>query len=222
MNYIFDIDGTLTPSRLPMDERFRKWFLKWCQDKNVYFVTGSDKDKTIEQVGLELWLAVCRVYQSCGNVVYEKGELIRSDNFELSKSQTDFLNKILEESPWYGDYGCNIDRRTGLVNFSTVGRECPQSVREEYFANETERVSIAQSIMDEFPELEASVGGQISIDIYIKGKNKAQVLKDITGYSVFFGDGCEGGNDEPIAKVVDKAFNVNGWEETWSLLYFIP
>ena len=50
LNYIFDIDGTLTPSRLPIDEDFKKWFLEWCKNKNVYLVTGSDKDKTIEPV----------------------------------------------------------------------------------------------------------------------------------------------------------------------------
>ena len=47
MNYIFDIDGTLTPSRLPIDPEFEKFFLEWMKDKKVYFVTGSDKDKTI-------------------------------------------------------------------------------------------------------------------------------------------------------------------------------
>ena len=40
----------------------------------------------------------------------------------------------------------------------------------------------------EFPFLEASVGGEISIDIYPRGKNKAQVLDEITGPVVFFGD----------------------------------
>ena len=77
MNYIFDIDGTLTPSRLPIDKDFSKFFLNWMKDKNLYLVAGSDKYKTIEQVGEEIWLNVTRAYQSCGNAVYEKGKLIR-------------------------------------------------------------------------------------------------------------------------------------------------
>ena len=77
MNYLFDVDGTLTPSRLPIDEEFESFFLNWMKDKNVYLVTGSDKDKTIEQVGEKIWLNCTRVYQSCGNAVYEKGKLIR-------------------------------------------------------------------------------------------------------------------------------------------------
>ena len=55
-NYIFDIDGTLTPSRLPIDKEFKKWFINWCENKNIYFVTGSDKDKTIEQIGMDMWI----------------------------------------------------------------------------------------------------------------------------------------------------------------------
>ena len=29
--FIFDVDGTLTPSRLPMTEEFQKFFQKWEQ-----------------------------------------------------------------------------------------------------------------------------------------------------------------------------------------------
>jgi phosphomannomutase len=73
-NYVFDVDGTLTPSRLPIDKGFEKFFLKWMEGKNVYLVTGSDKDKTVEQVGERIWNKCTRAYQSCGNAVYENGK----------------------------------------------------------------------------------------------------------------------------------------------------
>ena len=82
MNYIFDIDGTLTPSRLKIDPGVEQFFLEWMKDKKVYFVTGSDKDKTIEQVGEKIWTNATRVYQSCGNAVYENGTLIRQLDFK--------------------------------------------------------------------------------------------------------------------------------------------
>ena len=52
----------------------------------------------------------------------------------------------------------------------------------------------------------------------MRGKNKAQVLNDISGCSVFFGDGCEDGNDAPLAERADKAYQVSGWQETWDIL----
>ena len=45
MIYLFDIDGTLTPSRLKIDPEFEQFFLQWMKDKEVIFVTGSDKDE---------------------------------------------------------------------------------------------------------------------------------------------------------------------------------
>lgn len=219
-NYIFDIDGTLTPSRLPIDKEFKKWFINWCENKNIYFVTGSDKDKTIEQIGMDMWLMPRKMYQSCGNEVYYRGELVSSSDFSISDDLRRFLLVLLKKSPWYGinEHSINIEKRVGLVNFSTIGRNCSQQQRKKYASNENEREHYVKLIMDEFPDLEASVGGEISIDIYKKGNNKAQILKDMTGYCVFFGDGCVGGNDAPLAERADKAFHVKDWKETWSIL----
>ena len=47
--YIFDVDGTLTPSRLRMTKELAKFFDKWSEKNKYYLVTGSDLDKTKEQ-----------------------------------------------------------------------------------------------------------------------------------------------------------------------------
>ena len=66
------------------------------------------------------------------------------------------------------------------------------------------------------------MGGEISIDIHPKGKNKSQILKDIKGPITFLGDRCEpGGNDYPIVeKIKDKhtVYNVKNWEHTYEIL----
>ena len=53
--FIFDVDGTLTPSRKQMDAGFSAKFLIFCCKFDTYLVTGSDKDKTIEQVGSDIY-----------------------------------------------------------------------------------------------------------------------------------------------------------------------
>ena len=50
--YIFDCDGTLTPSRQKMTEDFSKFFSEWTSGNRFYLVTGSDLDKMKEQVPL--------------------------------------------------------------------------------------------------------------------------------------------------------------------------
>ena len=227
-NYIFDIDGTLTPSRLPINENFELFFINWIKNKNVYLVTGSDKEKTIEQIGEKIWNSVNTVYQSCGNQVWKNGKLLKQNEFHLSKEMKLELNNLLNNSSWVEKFGNHFEQRVGLVNFSTIGRNCPQKKREEYYTwdnKHQERIQICEKIMSIFPNIEAAIGGQISIDIYEKGCNKAQVLDDINGEIYFFGDKMEkGGNDYPIAhrleqdKRIYTLFKVKNPDETWNIL----
>ena len=56
-----------------------------------------------------------------------------------------------------------------------------------------------------FPELEASVGGQISIDVHPKGANKSQILDDLSGEIYFFGDKTEiGGNESDPPQIIRR------------------
>jgi phosphomannomutase len=232
MIYLFDIDGTLTPSRLRIDAEFEQFFLQWMKDKDVIFVTGSDKEKTIEQVGEKIWTRASRAYQSCGNAVYQGGQLIQKNQFDLDPE----LKKLLLEFVKYSDcpkqFDNHIEERIGLINFSTVGRSCPQEARDEYYdwdCRNKERETFCKIIEDKFPALEATVGGQISIDIYPKGQNKAQVLEDLYGPITFFGDKCEpGGNDYPIVAEMEKQIEENrrhcvihrvkDYKDTWNIL----
>ena len=228
INYMFDIDGTLTPSRLPINKNFEFFFKKWILNKRTYLVTGSDKEKTIEQIGKDIWESVTKVYQSCGNQVWENGTLLKESNFHLSHSMQSKLDVFLKSSSWKEKFGNHIEQRVGLVNFSIIGRNCSQLKREEYYKWDRinhERLHICEKLMESFPEIEASIGGQISIDIYQKGKNKAQVLDDIDGEIYFFGDKMDkGGNDYPIANRLKKdnrkhtLFKVNNPQETWDFL----
>jgi phosphomannomutase len=67
--YVFDVDGTLTPSRVRMNEEFRQEFLAFQETNNTYLVTGSDYPKTLEQVGEEVISKAKLVFNCCGNEV---------------------------------------------------------------------------------------------------------------------------------------------------------
>ena len=59
--YIFDVDGTLTPSRSKIDLQFYRWFKDFATNHEVYLVTGSDREKTIEQITPEIYNLAKRV-----------------------------------------------------------------------------------------------------------------------------------------------------------------
>ena len=48
--FIFDVDGTLSPSRRPMTEDFLEFFNGWSKRNDFYLVSGSDLKKMKEQV----------------------------------------------------------------------------------------------------------------------------------------------------------------------------
>ena len=229
--YVFDVDGTLTPSRLTMKKKFQEFFLKWMEGKNIFFITGSDKDKTIEQVGSQIWSRTTSNLQSCGNNIWEGDEEVHRLEWSPNAELITRLRAILNESKYPIRTSNHIEERIGLVNFSIVGRGCTQEQRDAYYewdTKEGERLRISQALMKQFPQLEASVGGQISIDIHPKGCNKSQAKKwildklgeDTTIY--FYGDKTlKGGNDYDLAKILEsphRVFPVKDWNDTMNLL----
>ena len=230
MTYVFDIDGTLTPSRLKMDKGFQEWFFCFMESNKVWLVTGSDKDKTIEQIGEEMWTKVDRVYQCSGNVLYINGVEKRRNDFDLPDYYEEKLNMLLNKSPYPVRAGNHIEKRQGLVNFSIVGRDCTQEQRDAYGKwddKNKEREDISWELNSRYPWIEVVKGGQISVDIYEEGKNKAQILDDLEGNYVFFGDHMQpGGNDYPVFKRAEELgklkdnryIEVNGWEQTFNHL----
>jgi phosphomannomutase len=230
--YVFDVDGTLTPSRLPIDKEFEKFFSEWMKGKKVFFVTGSNSDKTIEQVGLNIWKNVTASLQSCGNQIFVNGDEIYKNEWKPNSQLIKLLEGFLVSSSYEKRTSNHIEERVGLLNFSVIGRDCTQEEREAYCEwdkNSNERIQMVEKIMNTFPELEVSVGGQISIDIYPKGASKGQAKDWILNYLNedvnihFYGDKTEiGGNDYDLAKVLKgdkhKVFQVNDWQETYKLL----
>ena len=227
MNYIFDVDGTLTPSRKQIDHSFWSFFLKFCCSNDVYLVTGSDREKTIEQVGLDIFYTAKRVYNCSGSDVYEKDKNVYRDNWELPKKVENFLMDELAYSCFPIRNGNHIERKPGGVNFSILGRDKdPMLGREEYMKWDKERLEredIADRLRNQFPELNVQIGGQTGLDI--SNKDKSQILRDFSNDDIhFFGDMMkEGENDYPLAMAIAKnmmgtSYNVDNWKETMSIL----
>jgi len=218
--FIFDVDGTLTPSRQTIDTDFAVFFTDFCCHNDVYLVTGSDKEKTIEQISEEVYSLCKRVYQCNGNDVWEGEKHIRTNEWILPDLARTFLINCEYESKFTIRTGNHIEERPGMVNFSIVGRNANLEERAKYVAYDTveeERKIIADAFNIMFPDLSAKVGGETGIDISPKGSDKSQIVKDFDKQDTlwFFGDAIyKGGNDYPLAKVIKNHRKVKGWEMT--------
>jgi len=222
--FIFDVDGTLTPSRGIIDLEFKAFFNMFCLANDVYLVTGSDKAKTVEQISEPTYNLCKRVYQCNGNDVWEKDANIQTNDWKLPDLARTFLISCEYESDFSIRTGNHIEERPGMVNFSVVGRNADAEQRAAYVAFEEqngERKKIADAFNTMFPDLEAKVGGETGIDISPKGLDKSQIVKDFDPEDVlyFFGDAMHpGGNDEPLKKVVHSHRHVLTWQNTWEYL----
>ena len=113
--YIFDVDGTLSPSRGFIDEEFLKWFLDFVSKEKVYLATGSDAPKTIEQIGEELFNKVEKVYNCSGNSVWKKGINIYNNKWTLPTLPFKFLEQKLSQSEFKLRTGTHFDARPGYL-----------------------------------------------------------------------------------------------------------
>ena len=228
MKYIFDVDGTLTPSRKKIDPNFLIFFNSFALTNEVYLVTGSDRDKTIEQITHHLYCNCKRVYNCAGNDVYEGDVSVYRNDWTLPLEAREHLNEELLQSTFPVRTGLHIEERPGCVNFSIVGRGANQTERlvySDWDEIKGERRAIAERFNKKFPDLHAFVGGMTGVDISDKGSDKSQIIRDFQdGGVVFYGDRMEEqGNDRPLADAIlnnklGEVVSVTGWEDTWRKL----
>lgn len=229
MIYVFDIDGTLTPSRGLIDSEFASWFNEFVQSHRVCFVTGSDPKKSQEQLGQALWNRAEYSFNCAGNEVYQQGQLVHSSSWACPADLWQWLETRLWSSPYPHRSGRHFETRTGMLNFSVVGRNAQGIERANYHAWDRdcgERENLAREINARWPNIQAVVGGETGIDIFARGRDKAQILswfepgEDLA----FFGDRMDpAGNDYSLAQAIltnkrGECYHVRDWKHTWQLL----
>lgn len=217
MIYLFDIDGTLTAPRQRMGHNMLYDFLGWASGKKFFLVAGSDFVKVREQLPSTVLDRCEGVFCCMGNEFRRANKIVYQNEFNPPAA----LREILVSHQMYGGFpvkakvggrGDIFEFRTGMLNFTTIGRNAGAEERNKYYEwdkKHKERERIANEIEEKFPELEARLGGQISIDIQPKGNNKSQASKwvreNLREEMFFFGDKCEeGGNDYDIALDIRK------------------
>ena len=94
--FMFDVDGTLTDPRRTIDPDFHEFMLDFMQEHKCMIVTGSDRPKTIEQIGLTLTNTFYKVYHCSGNHVYVGPKEVSKNDWMLSVEQYAFLENLLD------------------------------------------------------------------------------------------------------------------------------
>jgi phosphomannomutase len=249
--YLFDVDGTLTVAKEAIDPYFAKEFFKWMQDKEVYIVSGGTFVRIIGQLGTEITNKTSGVFACMANVFlqkiehvnetgYDEWETVYENIFKPPGRPDKFyakLDSIVKESSYPVKTGNHHELRTGMVNFSIVGRNANTEQRKAYTAYDKEnleREKIVATLKKEYSELDFVIGGAVSIDIFNIGNDKSQIIdryfEEALEHNeiIFVGDRIPfPGNDHPLATALRQhpngsAYEVKDWQDTAELLKSDP
>ena len=212
---LFDVDQTLTPARQSIQQDMIET-LNAVKAKGVHLgiVSGSDIVKVSEQVGKEV------AEKTCLWCFSENGLLAMKEGVEFDKQSfkdhlgEDNLKKLINFSLKYiADLdipvkrGTFLEYRNGMMNISPIGRNCSKEERNafEEFDKEAGVRKAFVAALEKHTEgmnLQFSIGGQISFDVFPKGWDKSfclQYVEDKYDTIHFYGDKCyKGGNDHEI------------------------
>jgi phosphomannomutase len=216
--FLFDVDGTLTLPRQRMTQDFANLFRVLVKNNLVYLVSGSDLGKLREQVPEDILDACAGIFSSSANQFNIGSELIYENELEIDEELIEFLNNSIERSQYKTKTGRHIEHRPGMINFSVVGRNASHDERQEYYKwdkSELERKKVAVTLMAHFPGLVATIGGEISIDIYPRDLDKRQSVNYLREQHpekkiCFFGDKTDkNGNDYSVVISLTENDNVH-------------
>lgn len=221
---LFDVDGTLTKSRLKIEKPMLEILNKLSNMENIDIgiVGGSDLKKQKEQLGEETLGLFKWLFSENGLVAFEDGKQFHCENIVNKlgeQSFTKLINICLMELSKVENpikRGTFIEYRNGMINVCPIGRSCSQSERDDFDKLDKKnnyREKFNSEVIKKWNEyiketgkknleLTFSIGGQISIDVFPKGWDKTyclQFVKDKYSKIYFFGDKTyKGGNDYEI------------------------
>ncbi len=244
---VFDLDGTLTPSKAPMKDDVAKMLLRLLQKKKVAVIGGGRYKQFREQLvkrlpgrGEELTRLSLFPTTSSAFYRYHHGwknvynlELPRREKAKIRKS----LNEVFHEVGYVHPkkvYGVTLEDRGTQMSFSPLGQDIVTALgtrgirlKEEWKKkNDPLRLKIAKLLQKKLPHLEVRVGGLTTIDITRKGIDKAygirqikKVLKIPIGKMLFVGDALyPGGNDYAAKKTGVLCVAVRGPADTKKII----
>lgn len=218
MILMFDIDGTLTESRLSIKEDMKNILEKISKKVDIAAVGGSDYVKVIEQLQDSV-KNFKYVFSENGLVSYLQdgtkfhvnkiSENLGEENLQIL---INYLLNYIADLDIPKKRGTFIEYRQGMLNVSPIGRNCSQEERIEFYEYDKIhkiREKMKKDIENEFQEklkIKCSIGGQISLDLIPIGWDKSYSLQFVEknyDHIIFFGDKIyDGGNDYEIA--IDK------------------
>lgn len=242
----FDLDDTLAPSKSAMPAPMAAALRGLLDVVPVCIISGGQilqfRDQVLAHLGAEpSQLARLHLMPTCGTRYYtydadaaaqspqgpqDPWHLVYANDltpqqvregFEIVEAEARRLG-LWEEQTW----GPALEDRGSQITFSALGQEAPLEAKVAWDPTGEKKNTLRQAVAERLPELEVRSGGSTSVDITLKGVDKAygmRRLAEVTGIALddmlFIGDRLDpDGNDYPVKALGVPCLAVTGWQDT--------
>ncbi|HUZ92948.1 MAG TPA: HAD-IIB family hydrolase [Candidatus Paceibacterota bacterium] len=241
---IFDIDGTLTPSKAPADREMISLLLRLLGEKMIAVIGGGKYDLFKNQLVRRLpkrdeRLERLFLFPTNSTAFYRympdgswrkvySHELSRAEKKKIKAAFAAAFKKINYKHP-VKTWGPVIEDRGTQITFSALGQEVVQKLgkrglelKEEWHKKSDVRPQFMRALRKLLPKFEVRQGGLTSVDVTRKGIDKGYGVRQIEKKlrvkrkeMLFVGDAIfPGGNDYAAVKTGVDYVKVNDPEDT--------
>jgi hypothetical protein len=230
---IFDLDGTLAPSKSSLDVEMASLLRDLLEVVDVSIISGGAwlqfERQVLSNLPKNALLNRLTILPTCGTKFYQfKGEWknLYSEDFtdDEKRKIVSSLKDAIEKAGYQVEqtWGDIIEDGGSQITYSALGQQAPLEQKEKWDADFAKRKKIKEILDTLIPEFSVRIGGATSIDVTKPGIDKAygiRKLRDILGISIkemiFVGDALfVGGNDYPAKQAGVISIPVRGPDET--------
>src|SRR3989344_6338603 len=213
---VFDLDGTLTESKSPMDQVMADLLVQLLEKKMVAIISGGAFGQFEKQLMPVLHCSdnlfkKLFFFPTTGTRFYrytDHWEQVYAD--EMTLVERTKIKEAFEKAFHDIDYhhptqlfGDVIEDRGTQVTFSALGQEAPLELKKKWRDTQDRRREIVDALKRYIPEFEIKIPGATSIDVTRLGIDKAYRIYQMEKWlgvtisgMIFVGDALhEGGND---------------------------
>jgi HAD superfamily hydrolase (TIGR01484 family) len=191
---VFDLDGTLTQSKEPLDDEMVVLLQKLLENHNIAIISGSSwkqfKKQILSPLGEDdvslnnLYLLPSSggsMYQTWGRYGWVATFQTKFQKRDISRIES-VISEVTNESSFEQPktlWGKQIENRESQITFSALGQKAPIDEKEKYDPDFSKRKALLDILQKKLSGYDVSISGTTSIDISLKGINKKYGIDEV-------------------------------------------